>query len=72
MRNFFNTCVVASLIIFTGCITTAEERRQEVYNKKKQTLKQEIEMLRLERRKLILQQSIDQLDEQDIKDLAKE
>jgi hypothetical protein len=66
LRNIFNTTLAMSLAVFTttgcGIFDTKAEKSEKVFQIKKRDAEQENELLRLERRKLLLQNSIDRLD----------
>ncbi len=45
-----------------GCNVTSSARNEETFQEKKIELEREIEILRLERRKILLQNSLDHID----------
>jgi hypothetical protein len=68
MRRIFNSIAILGLTVFgtTGCAFFDKKEKADPaeieFEAKKEEMEREIELLRLERRKIMLQNSLDRLD----------
>ena len=68
MRRIFNSIAILGITVFgtTGCAFFEKKEKVDpteiVFEEKKVEMEREIELLRLERRKIMLQNSLDRLD----------
>ncbi len=68
MRTIFNSILILGITLGTAGCAFFDKKKEDPaeieYEAKKEEMEREIELLRLERRKIMLQNSLDKLDSQ--------
>lgn len=72
MKTLASIFIICLTLTSSGCAFTGAQKSEESYKERKQKLEREIELLRLERRKLIIQHSLDRIDQLAEEDLTGE